>query len=495
MPRFDLGVMLVTASWLNISHPVHAQLWEEDCERVEAHGGVAACDDITVEGDINLGVSSEELLKAVEAFARKDSLNAQRAGALQNQVDQLSAEIGVRKSAIENFLHILDQQNVPLEKLGANLEEIANRHKNFIAQARAGNSSDPEAQQLYDRMTNAFEAGDYNRADILLNKVEARSPHGLGKALALDKRGELERTRLNYKKSAEHFADAASSVPVANHGARQKYLTKQASMLYSYGDEFGHNSALTEAISVYRDLLEEIFRERTPLDWAEKQQSLGTALSLLGYRENNTDRLEEALNAFHLALEERPRERVPFDWAQTQHSLGSVLRYLGERESGIIRLEESVHRIRLALQETTRERRPFDWAIGQNSIGNALSIIGERESSTARLEEAVVAYRLALEEQTRERVPIEWGRTQNGLGSALFLLGERESGTARLEEALYTYRLALEERTRERVPLHWATTQSNIGYTLLRLGQRETGTVRLEEAIYALRLSLEEKSA
>ena len=237
------------------------------------------------------------------------------------------------------------------------------------------------------------------------------------------------------------------------------------------------------------------------------QNNLGIALLTLGERESGTARLEEAVAAYRAALEELTRERVPLDWARTQNNLGDALSRLGERESGTARLEEAVAAYRAALEELTRERVPLDWATTQNNLGNALanarragerdgaargggrglsrgaggidartgsarlggdadksrrlrsSALGERESGTARLEEAVAAYRAALEEWTRERVPLEWATTQNNLGAALATLGERESGTARLEEAVAAYRAALEEMTRERVPLQWAATQ------------------------------------
>ena len=142
-------------------------------------------------------------------------------------------------------------------------------------------------------------------------------------------------------------------------------------------------------------------------------------------------------------LQELTRERVPLDWAMTQNNLGNALARLGERESGTARLEEAVAAYRAALEERTRERVPLDWATTQINLGTALARLGERESGTARLEEAVAAYRAALEEWTRERVPLDWAMTQNNLGTALQTLGERESGTARLEEAVAAYRAAL----------------------------------------------------
>ncbi len=185
---------------------------------------------------------------------------------------------------------------------------------------------------------------------------------------------------------------------------------------------------------------------------------LGNALERLGKRESGTARLEEAVAAYRAALQELTRERVPLDWALTQVNLGTALASLGERESGTARLEEAVAAYRASLAERTRERVPLDWASTQNNLGNAFRSLGERESGTVRLEEAVAAYRAALEERTRERVPLDWASTQNNLGNTFRSLGERESGTVRLEKTVSAYRAALEEFSEESTPAYWAET-------------------------------------
>jgi tetratricopeptide (TPR) repeat protein len=81
---------------------------------------------------------------------------------------------------------------------------------------------------------------------------------------------------------------------------------------------------------------------RAPLRWAMSQMNLGNALAMLGERESGTARLEEAVSAYREALQELTRARVPLDWATTHMNLGNALSRLGERESGTARLEEAV---------------------------------------------------------------------------------------------------------------------------------------------------------
>ncbi len=144
----------------------------------------------------------------------------------------------------------------------------------------------------------------------------------------------MARVRLNYESAAEHFANAAALVPQHLAINRWEYRTEQAKALYALGIEFGANSALRQAVDVFKGLLSERPRAANSLGWALTQMNLGNALRTLGERESGTARLEEAVAAYHSALEEGTRERAPLQWALTQMSLGNALLALGEREGG-----------------------------------------------------------------------------------------------------------------------------------------------------------------
>lgn len=316
-----------------------------------------------------------------------------------------------------------------------------------------------------------------------------------------------DRAKERYEHGRDRGDNAALLMAIATWRATLEELTRNrvpldwamaqnalGTALSALGERENGRARLKEAVAAHRTALKERIRERVPLDWAQTQNNLGVALSALGERESGTARLEEAVSAISAALEERTRDRVPLDWAQTQHNLGLVLQTLGERESGTARLKEAIVAYRAALVERTRDHTPLDWAMTQNNLGLALHILGEREASNARLEEAVTAYHAALQEFTRDRVPLNWSMTLNNLGIALSILGIRESSTARLSDAVAAYRAALEEYTRDRVPRAWAKTQNNLGIALRNLGQRESGTTRLEEAVTAFRSALAERT-
>jgi tetratricopeptide (TPR) repeat protein len=305
--------------------------------------------------------------------------------------------------------------------------------------------------------------------------------------------------------------------------------------LSTLGERESGTARLEEAVSTYRDALQEYTRERVPLNWAGTLNNLGNVLSALGGRESGTTRLEEAVSIYRDALQEYTRELVPLDWATTQNNLADALATLGARESGTARLEEAVSVFRDVLREFTRELMPLRWAGTLSNLGSALATIGARESTfrdalqerermtlldagikqhTLRRDAVAVArwhpeFRARYDEYQEDgdakginfslEIAIECARRMLGdardqyergtaahlLGNVLQTLGQRESGAARLEDAVAAYHTALTEFSRERVPLDWAMTQNNLGNALGTLAERESGTARVEQAVAA----------
>ena len=97
--------------------------------------------------------------------------------------------------------------------------------------------------------------------------------------------------------------------------------------------------------------MQELTRERVPLEWATTQNNLGTALKDLGTRESGTARLEEAVEAHREATQELTRERVPLQWAVTQHNLAVVHRALFEKDREPRHLDDAIEAIDGALEE------------------------------------------------------------------------------------------------------------------------------------------------
>ncbi|MGE4553356.1 MAG: tetratricopeptide repeat protein [Desulfovibrionaceae bacterium] len=446
--------------------------------------------------NITQGIPPETIERMIAAIKAQPKANDQ-------ELKDLAGHLGIHEQAVAGMLRTLGESNVPLESLPQKLGEIADRHLELERQLRALNSGDPEVDRLRAEAAQALERGEYDRVDALLAQALAIDTDALGKqkkvldarqrsaADTLGLRGDLARTRLDYRAAAANYVRAAETLPEGDAEGRDTFYRRQAHALYLQGEEFGDNQALKDCIEVQQALLKRCPRNQRPLDWAMTQNNLGTALSTLGEREDGTQQLERAVDAYRAALQEYPRAQTPLNWAKIQNNLGAALNALGERESGTQRLEQAVDAYRAALLERTRTRAPLQWAKTQINLGVALRILGERGNDTRRLEQAVDAYRDALLECTRERAPLLWAAARNNQGNALRALGERENDTRRLEQAVDAYRDALRERTRKRVPLDWAITQNNLGDTLAMLAERTGDTSELDEMAATLHEALE----
>src|SRR5436305_752610 len=109
----------------------------------------------------------------------------------------------------------------------------------------------------------------------------------------------------------------------ARLGGDQEQPRQRASEESGRGERRG---GVEEGGAAYRAALDELTRDRVPLQWATTQMSLGTALLRLGDRENGTAHLTETVAVYRAALKELTRDRVPLDWATTQNNLGNALR-------------------------------------------------------------------------------------------------------------------------------------------------------------------------
>ena len=404
-------------------------------------GGIAIGGSVT-SSTVIIGVPQEKVDELVRDAKRPlEELTTQQ----RENIALLKEKLDLNERQVRAALSILDENDIPPERLAAKLVEIAGRFKELQATTSAQLGDDPKIAALKIDARKAIEAGELAKADALLADVETEQRRALDRLAVLAvnaaetsaQRGEIALTRLRYAEAAKHFANAAAVFP-PNSGYEDKrigYLTREASALYQQGDEFGDNGALLSAIERRRRLVELTPRERVPRDWARTQSNLGNALWRLGERETGTAKLEEAVAAYREALKAQTRERVPRDWAGTQSNLGNALQALGERESGTAKLEEAVAAYREVLEEWTRERVPLEWATTQNNLGAALEALGARESGTAKLEEAVIAHREALKEWTREREPRGWAISLGNQGVALMLLAERRGDATMAETA------------------------------------------------------------
>jgi tetratricopeptide (TPR) repeat protein len=257
-----------------------------------AEGSVAAGRDI-VNSRIIIGIPPDQLAGIIEAGRKdlKDLTEIQK-----RKIENLKKDLGVSESALQAFFTILGEQEVPNEKLATKLLAIAENYKNLLAQAAPGPNDRPEIAKIRTAAQEALKAGQLDRADELLGKVQelqdaALLSMELERAGTSAQRGQLAMTQLRYRDAARQFADAAQRVPEARPDVRLGYLDQEAASLFQEGEERGDNAALDSAIERYGILLTLRPRDRAPMEWAVTQMNLGNALERLGERENETLRL------------------------------------------------------------------------------------------------------------------------------------------------------------------------------------------------------------
>ena len=161
----------------------------------------------------------------------------------------------------------MGEANVPPERLGAKLVEIAEKFKDLQTAAAAQPGDDAKITTLKAEAQKAIQDGELDKAKEILAKVEKIQDEALER-LALNaaqtaaQLGDLALARLRYPEAAGHFSRAAAKVPQGHEDERCKYLNAEADALYRQGDEFGDNAAALSAIEHYRQLAG--LRPRTP---------------------------------------------------------------------------------------------------------------------------------------------------------------------------------------------------------------------------------------
>jgi tetratricopeptide (TPR) repeat protein len=95
------------------------------------------------------------------------------------------------------------------------------------------------------------------------------------------------------------------------------------------------------------------------IEWATTGICLGNALQALGVRESGTVRLEDAVSAYREALQEFTRERVPLRWATVQMKLASVYCALFDKGAQPNHLDDALEAIDRALEEYRKAKADF----------------------------------------------------------------------------------------------------------------------------------------
>ena len=303
--------------------------------------------------------------------------------------------------------------------------------------------------------------------------------------------GQRERHRDRLEEAVAAFRDALSvwtpqSAPMDWANAQNNL----ALTLGELGSRDPDSARLAEAVKLLDGIFDVRTRAAAPLHWAETQSNRGATLYHLALRESDPHRvvavLGEAADAFRQALEEITRQRSPLKWAGIKDNLGLVLSTSAERTGDRAVLDQAIAAYGEALSERTRERVPLEWASSTNNLANAWYRYGELTHEAEHFRKAIPLFEAILEVRTRERDAGGWASTQNNLANTLFSLGTHGGGPEMLRKSAEHYRLAISGYDRATNPIGWADTQYNLSLLLLELGKQTADRAVLAEALAAL---------
>ncbi|MGH2372605.1 MAG: tetratricopeptide repeat protein [bacterium] len=175
---------------------------------------------------------------------------------------KVSGELGVTQAALASFFKILEKQKVSPEDLDSTLREFAKRYQQLEEDLKRFTSEDPEVAALREQAREALKAGDFDRAEQLLNEASAKDlaaaerqesmakQRRLSAAQSKANNGELKWAQFAYREAAEYYRQAAALVPAEAETQRAEYLNLQGRALHDAGDYRHAEEPLTQARAI-----------------------------------------------------------------------------------------------------------------------------------------------------------------------------------------------------------------------------------------------------
>jgi PDZ domain-containing protein len=280
MKRHLYLVALLGMCFFAPSTAVYAQQVKADTGSIAIGGSVTG-------STVIIGIPQEKVDELVRDAKRPlEELTTQQ----RENIALLKEKLDLNERQVRAALGILDENDIPPERLTAKLVEIAESFKALRETASAQPGDSPRIVSLRAKAQKAVEAGELAKASELLADVVAEQTSSLDR-LAVNaadtyaRLGGIALTRLRYAEAATHFANAAAVFPPksAHEDKRISYLQKEADALFQQGDEFGDNGALLSAIERYKRLVDLVHRERAPSPRVDAVQP-GSAAEAAGFQ-------------------------------------------------------------------------------------------------------------------------------------------------------------------------------------------------------------------
>ncbi len=217
-------------------------------------GGIAAS------GNVNITASSGGTAIIQTGTGSIHITNTQ--GISEEKFQRLAEELGVRKQALEKFFEILEQAQVASGDLDHTLREIAKRYKDLQTKLDSFSPDDPEVATLKRQAKEALDAGNFERAEKLLNQASEQDIRAANELQAIAKKrllsaaaakaanGALKYTQLAYVEAAAYYRQAAELVPADEESTSATYLLFQGMNLGTAGQYPEAVQALERSLSL-----------------------------------------------------------------------------------------------------------------------------------------------------------------------------------------------------------------------------------------------------
>ena len=309
-------------------------------------------------------------------------------GVSQQRFEELRDKYAVTGSALASFFKVLEEQQVPLGDLDSKLREIAGQYKELLARLDSVQSEDPQVVQLKQEAKQAIKAGDYPKAEELLNQAEARDVQAIEvqkKSIkeqqeALEKRqlsaaatnadqASLQRIQLRYAKAAEYWQKAAALLPEDQKKERSLYLSNAG---YDFHRVARYNDALPlfeQSLVITQEIGDKAGEGTTLSNIGALHHAKGDYLTALKYLDQS------------LRITQEIGDKAGEDC--TLNNIGNIYTAWGEYDKALKYLEQS-----LAIQREIGNR--YGEGVTLNSISQIYKARGDYDKALKYLEQSLV---------------------------------------------------------------------------------------------------------
>jgi hypothetical protein len=305
-----------------------------------------------------------------------------------------------------------------------------------------------------------------------LNFIAAAGLARLGQSTGSERR--VEKSNAYYLQALSDWAEQNNSLNSA------MALLGLGSNLAWIGKRRGDRAMSHAAVSVFA-VAEQVYEaQHDPLDQSAASDMAGLALVNMASG-GKTGYLFAAKAKFEVALGLASRDQDPQFWASIQNHLGATIERLGVATSNPELIKEAIAAYHASASATPRTD-DFNWAANHTDLGNALRALGIQAADTSQLEQSVATYREALNGYG-ECYPAERADTEESIGISLGNIGLRHNRADYLQQALESFRSTLKYRSRVDDPVAKAITLANIAETSSNLAVMEESNAQLKEPI------------